>query len=94
MIPTFGTLDANFSYRLPAALQATQLNVGVSNLLSCSAENVTFRTRAVRPPALSQPNNLIIAEDRGCGFNRTHREMVNMPYIGTMVFVGARWNVR
>ena len=30
------------------------------------------------------------ARDKGCGFNRKHSEMINMPQIGTMVFLGMR----
>jgi iron complex outermembrane receptor protein len=93
VIPTFGTLDANLSYRLPVGGN-TLLNVGISNLLSCTAENVTYSTPTVTPPAVAQPNSRIASEERKCGFGRKHREMVNMPYIGTMVFAGARWNVR
>lgn len=93
VIPTFGTLDANVSYRMPG-LENTLLNVGVNNLLSCTSEDVTFSTPTVTAPAVAQPNSVVASENRKCGFGRRHREMVNMPYIGTMVFVGARWNVR
>ena len=93
VIPTFGTLDASLSYRVPR-LEGTLLNVSVNNLLSCTSEDVTFSTPTVTAPAVAQPNSVIAGEDRKCGFGRKHREMVNMPYIGTMVFVGARWNVR
>jgi iron complex outermembrane receptor protein len=83
VIPTFGTLDASLSFRIPQ-LQGTLLNVSVANLYSCTANNVTFKTGTT--PA----NSAIATEDRGCGFSRTHREMVNMPEIGTMAFVGLR----
>jgi iron complex outermembrane receptor protein len=90
IIPTFGTLDLNLSYQLPAVLN-TRLNLGVSNLLSCTSEDVAYKTVAVTP---AQPNNAIAKEDRGCGFDRQHSEMINMPSIGTMVFLGARWSTR
>ncbi len=83
VIPTFGTLDASLNVKVPS-LQNALLNVGVSNLFSCTAESVTYVAATV--PANSQ----IATEARGCGFNRKHSEMVNMPQIGTMVFVGMR----
>lgn len=83
VIPTFGTLDASISMKAPT-LQNALINLGVSNLFSCTAASVTYVAATV--PA----NSLIDTEDRGCGFNRTHMEMVNMPQIGTMVFLGMR----
>ena len=90
VIPTFGTLDANVGYKLPFAANA-QLNVGVNNLFSCTGENPTYATPTVTAPAIAQPNSILASEDRGCGFNRKHIEMINMPAIGTMVFVGMRY---
>src|SRR5207237_829971 len=83
VIPTFGTLDASLSMKLPQ-FPGTLLNLSVSNLYSCTANNVVFK--AGTTPA----NTTIATEDRGCGFSRKHREMVNMPEIGTMAFVGLR----
>lgn len=88
IIPTFGTLDANVSMRLPGA-QDARLSLGVSNLFSCTSENVTYKTVAVTP---AQPNNAINTEDRACGTNRKHIEMINMPAIGRMIFLGVRWS--
>ena len=93
IIPTFGTLDASLSYRLPLVTN-TMLTVGVNNLFSCTGENPRFSTPTVTAPAIAQPNSILTSEDRGCGFNREHIEMINMPQIGTMVFVGARWSTR
>jgi hypothetical protein len=45
---------------------------------------VTYVTGTV--PANSQ----LAGEERKCGFNRKHSEMINMPTIGTMLFVGMR----
>jgi hypothetical protein len=89
VIPTFGALDANVSVRLPA-LRSTLFNVGVSNLFSCTGQNIRYRTPAVTAPAVAQPNSVIDSEDRKCGFNRKHIEMINMPEIGTMLFAGVR----
>ncbi len=83
VIPTFGALDASVSMKVPT-LQNALVNLGVSNLFSCTAASVTYVAATV--PA----NSIIATEDRGCGFNRMHTEMVNMPQIGTMVFLGMR----
>jgi len=84
VIPTFGTLDAQASLKL-SSLQNTMLSLGVSNLFSCTAQDVTFKT-----PTGAQPNSAIASEERGCGFNRRHVEMINMPEIGPMAFLGVR----
>jgi outer membrane receptor for ferrienterochelin and colicins len=83
VIPTFGTLDASVNVKLPTVSNVL-VNLGVSNLFSCTAESVTYV--AATTPANSQ----IASEQRGCGFNRKHSEMINMPQIGTMVFLGMR----
>ncbi len=83
VIPTFGTLDASVNVKAPS-LQNVLVNLSVSNLFSCTAKSVTYV--AGTAPANSQ----IATEDRGCGFNRKHSEMINMPQIGTMVFLGMR----
>ena len=83
VIPRFGTLDANLSYEVPG-FGRTLVNLGVSNLFSCTAESVTYT--AGTTPA----NSRIATQDRGCGFGRKHFEMINMPQIGTMVFLGVR----
>lgn len=83
VIPTFGTLDASVNVKAPA-MQNVLVNLSVSNLFSCTANSVTYV--AGTTPANSQ----IATEDRGCGFNRKHSEMVNMPQIGTMLFLGMR----
>ncbi|GLC27720.1 TonB-dependent receptor [Roseisolibacter agri] len=83
VIPTFGTLDANVSLKLPAVPNA-MLNLGVSNLLTCSARNLKYK--AGTPKA----NSVIESEDRSCGVGRKHAEMVNMPEIGGMAFLGVR----
>jgi hypothetical protein len=62
----------------------TLINVSVSNVYSCGATGVTYKTGTT--PA----NSVIATETRGCGFSKQHREMINMPEIGTMLFVGLR----
>lgn len=34
----------------------------------------------------------LVGDEGGCGFGMRHREMVNMPHIGTMVFLGVRYH--
>ena len=41
VIPTFGTLDASLSYRLPAAFQSSMPSLSVANLFGCTAEMST-----------------------------------------------------
>jgi outer membrane receptor for ferrienterochelin and colicins len=89
VIPTFGTLDAAVSLKIPA-LQNSLVSLSVSNLFSCTSENVRWSTPVTTPP--SQPNSFVSSEDRGCGFDRKHLEMVNMPAVGPMMFLGIRYN--
>jgi outer membrane receptor for ferrienterochelin and colicins len=88
VIPTFGTLDAQVSLKL-SSLQNTMLNLGVSNLVSCTAQDVAYKSAAEMPTG-AQPNSVIKSESRSCGFNRRHVEMINMPEIGPMAFLGVR----
>ncbi len=89
VIPTFGTLDANVSMKIPT-MQNALVNLSVGNLLTCSALNVRYEAVSAEFP---QPNQRIASEDRKCGFDRKHREMINMPEIGMMAFLGVRFNV-
>jgi outer membrane receptor for ferrienterochelin and colicins len=86
VIPTFGTLDASVSVKVPQ-IQSAMINLTVSNLFSCTSENVVYST-----PTGGQPFSRIASRDRGCGLDRKHMEMVNMPQIGTMMFLGIRYN--
>ena len=86
VIPTFGTLDASVSIKVPQ-MQNSMINLTVSNLFSCTSENVVYST-----PAGGQPFSAIASKDHGCGLDRKHIEMVNMPQIGTMMFLGVRYS--
>jgi outer membrane receptor for ferrienterochelin and colicins len=86
-IPSFTTLDANLGYRLNR--YNTMLNVGVSNLFTCGGR-FTYDYAAGVDPLLQNPTD----EQRECGFGVKHHEMINMPSIGTMVFVGLRYETR
>jgi iron complex outermembrane receptor protein len=83
VIPTFGTFDLTLSAKIPR-LQNTLINLNVSNLYTCAATDVTYKTGTV--PA----NSSIATENRSCAFGKRHREMINMPDIGTMAFLGLR----
>ena len=89
VIPTFGTLDASVTVKVPQ-LQNSLVSLSVANLFSCTGENVRWSTPVTTPP--SQPNSVLASEDRGCGFDRKHMEMVNMPSIGPMMFLGIRFS--
>lgn len=84
VIPTFGTADVSLSYRIPTRGNPL-LNLSVSNLFSCTTEGARFST-----PTGGQPNSVLAGGDKGCGFDRRHIEMINMPEIGTMAFLGLR----
>lgn len=76
-VPTFNTLDLNFSYALPAL--RTAINASVVNAFSCVSQyDVDFATKART------------VQQSKCGFDERHREMINMPAIGTMAFIGLR----
>ena len=89
VIPTFGTLDASLSMKVPS-LQNALVNLSIGNLYTCSARNVTYSPISTQYP---QPNQNIASEDRKCGFDRKHAEMINMPEIGMMAFLGMRFHV-
>ncbi|MGK2961667.1 MAG: TonB-dependent receptor plug domain-containing protein, partial [Gemmatimonadaceae bacterium] len=89
VIPTFGTLDANVSVKIPT-MQNALVNLSVGNLYTCSARNVTYEPVSAEFP---QPNQRIASEERKCGLDRKHKEMINMPEIGMMAFLGVRFNV-
>lgn len=86
VIPTFTTLDLNLGYNLPS-LHST-LNVGVSNLFTCAQDGAL--QYAATDGLHQHPTNLSTT----CGFNVKHDEMINMPSIGTMLFVGLRYHAR
>lgn len=80
-IPTFNTVDFNFNYALPKLGAA--INASVVNAFSC----VSKYTLGTGASAME-----IQESKRSCGFDERHREMVNMPAIGTMFFLGVRYN--
>ena len=80
---------ANVSLKVPT-IQNALVNLSVGNLYTCSARNVTYSPVSAQYP---QPNQHIATEERKCGFDRKHAEMINMPEIGLMAFLGVRFSV-
>jgi iron complex outermembrane receptor protein len=90
VIPSFGTVDLTLSSRVPG-VQSALLNLSVSNLYSCTSENQSYMTpEALAGRPAPAPNRILVNKNRRCGFDRKHIEMVNMPFIGTMAFLGLR----
>ncbi|HEX8209885.1 MAG TPA: TonB-dependent receptor [Longimicrobium sp.] len=54
------------------------INLGVNNLFGCASDN----------PGTAD------TDESGCGFDQRHIEMINMPEIGTMVFLGLRFDTK
>jgi outer membrane receptor for ferrienterochelin and colicins len=82
-IPTFNTVDLNFSYALPAL--RSQVNAAVVNAYSCVSRYTLVGGTAANAMDITK-------SERKCGFDEGHTEMVNMPKIGTMFFIGVRYN--
>lgn len=83
-LPGFSTLDVNLGYDLP--WEATKLMFRVQNLYTCVTGTTT-------PPELGNAgaNPATFHGERKCGLGRQHQEMLNMPLIGRMIFVGVRY---
>jgi outer membrane receptor for ferrienterochelin and colicins len=83
-VPGFTTLDANLGYRLDRF--NTMLSLGVSNLFACGGRFTYADTDVL----FQNPTD----EARSCGFGEKHQEMINMPEIGTMLFLGVKYSTR
>ncbi|HVF41327.1 MAG TPA: TonB-dependent receptor, partial [Gemmatimonadaceae bacterium] len=79
-IAGFTAHDLNIGYRLP--WEGMQLKVSAQNLFTCSSGRYELPA-TVAPPG-------VYNSERKCGFNVKHTELINMPEVGTMVFVGLR----
>jgi outer membrane receptor for ferrienterochelin and colicins len=88
VVPTFTTLDLNAAYALPRWNSA--VTMGISNIAGCSQDQDAPFTYAATDPLRTTPTN----RSRKCGVAVRHREMLNMPAIGTMLFVGLRYHVQ
>ena len=83
-IPTFSTFDFTAGYKLP--ISGTSLNLSVQNLFVCrgGTSSINGWVAAGKPSLYNKKQE--------CGFGLKHIEMVNMPQIGTMAFLGVRWD--
>jgi outer membrane receptor for ferrienterochelin and colicins len=82
-IPGLLAFDINAGRQLRPGLA---LNVSVQNLFACTSGTTT-------PPAFL--NAALPATYRrgwGCGLGREHIELLNMPAIGAMTFIGLRFD--
>lgn len=86
VIPTFTAVDLNLGYDLPS--MHSKLNVGISNLLTCAQDGAL--QYAANDALHVNPTN----RSQTCGFNVKHDEMINMPSVGTMLFVGLSYHTR
>lgn len=86
VIPTFTTTDLSLGYTIPS-LNST-VNLGISNLYTCSQDDELPYTYAATDPLKKSPTN----KEGSCGFGLKHQEMINMPSIGTMMFLGIRYS--
>jgi hypothetical protein len=84
-IPSFASLDLGASYRLVRS--RTTLVVQAQNLFTCVAGTVTPPASGISPTAKAT-----YVADRRCGFGQRHHELLNMPAVGAMVFLGVRWD--
>ncbi len=83
-IPTFSTFDLTLGYRIPQL--NSRINLSVQNMFACrGGETKPNGFIASGRPSIYTPG-------QQCGFNEKHIEMLNMPQLGTMVFLGLRWD--
>lgn len=80
-IPGFAGLDFNIGRRLNST---TVLNVQVQNAFVCTSGT------SVPPAFLNAALPAAYGRGWGCGLGRRHIELLNMPAIGSMMFVGLR----
>ncbi len=83
-VPTFSTFDVTAGYKIPNV--GASINLSVQNLFACRGGTSTINgwLAATRP--------LTYNKKQECGLGKKHIEMINMPEIGTMAFLGIRWD--
>lgn len=79
-VPKFQTADLFIGYRIPSL--GAQVNLNVTNFFACSRGSYQLGAGQALPGTL--------VKDKQCGFGQEHLEMVNMPEIGTVAFLGVR----
>ena len=84
-VPAFSTADLSFSYAVPS--MRSHINLNVQNLFACRSGTSTINGWiASTKPSTYTPGNK-------CGFGEQHIEMLNAPPLGTVVFLGIRWDM-
>jgi iron complex outermembrane receptor protein len=83
-IPTFSTFDVTAGYKLPKL--GASLNLSVQNLFACRGGTSTV------DGWLAAAKPLKYTAGQECGLGKKHIEMINMPEIGTMAFLGIRFD--
>jgi iron complex outermembrane receptor protein len=83
-IPTFSTFDFTAGYKLPVS--GTSINLSVQNLFVCRGGTSSINGWV----AANKPS--IYNKKQECGFGMKHIEMINMPQVRTMAFLGIRWD--
>jgi len=82
-IPGIVTFDFNVGHRINAG---TTINFSVQNLFACTSGTTT-------PPIfLNAALPSTYARGWGCGLGRKHIELLNMPALGSMAFLGIRFD--
>ncbi len=84
-IPGLLGLDFNVGYRLPS--QRAQINLSVQNAFVCTSGTSTA------PAFLNAAVPSGYRRGWGCGIGREHIELLNMPAIGSMAFLGVRFDL-
>lgn len=80
-IPGFLTSDINIGRRLNSNFS---LNVSAQNVFTCTSGTV------IPPTAVTASRPSTYVRGWGCGLGRRHMELLNMPSVGSMMFVGLR----
>lgn len=86
-VPSYGTIELSANYRLPG--RGTVLMVQAQNLAACVSGTST-------PPlaGLAANNKATFTARTSCGLGLRHQELLSMPAIGSMLFVGVRQDWR
>jgi iron complex outermembrane receptor protein len=82
-VPTFMTLDARLGYDLPQ--YHARINLSVQNAFACRKGTTTANGW------IASGRKEVYTPDSKCGFGVSHAEMLNSPMMGTMAFLGVRF---
>lgn len=82
-IPGLMTFDFNIGKRINSG---TTINFSMQNLFACTSGTTT-------PPSyLGATRPALYSQGWACGFGRKHVELLNMPALGSMAFLGVRFD--